>query len=133
MVYYFSTNHVEAPPQAAFPVASNAYALYLKVYYSEGHEEFVKIFEESCKSLLKSPPQQKFDFLLLVLLYCNLDAGNWLFFCWEIQKNNNSFWKQLCIFINADDFKKLPNDKQREIKDLVDSFKANEHHFDVSN
>jgi hypothetical protein len=124
-------NYVFTPPPVAFPVEKNVYTLYAKVYNSRGHEEFVKNFEESYKTLSKTSDRQKFYFLLLVFLYCNLDAGNWTVFCWEIQKDNNSFWKQLCTFTNTDDFKKIPRKKRVEIKVLVSSFKANEHYLDV--
>lgn len=121
----------KTPSKIAFAIENNAYVCFLEVYRAEGHNEFVRIFEKSYKSLSNSPSQQKFDFLLFVFLYCNLDAGNWLIFSNEIQKDNNFFWKQLCVFIDTDNFKKLSKNKQREIKEIVESFKADKHHFDV--
>jgi len=44
-------NYVFTPPPVAFPVEKNVYTLYAKVYNSRGHEEFVKNFEESYKTL----------------------------------------------------------------------------------
>ena len=129
-VILWSTTNGKIPPPPEYPVSPLVNEYYYKIYNSKHNESFVRNYIDAYK-FFSSSPKDKFDFLLLVYLHCNLDAGNWLYFCSEIQDDKNFFWKRLDDFIRSNNFKKLSLNLQKQIKDANESYLDDNNYFDV--
>lgn len=125
---FFKIEH----PDIASSLNPLVYKPFVDVFYAQTHYEFIEKFNNACIIADKSDEESRFMFYLNVLLYCNLDAGNWLVFCSKAQEENNFFWDKLVIYSKTNKFESLSKDQKKQLRFYVDMYESDHSYYDVN-